>query len=48
MKLNPLFDFLYWRMGWHIEHHMFAGIPCYNLAKLHAAKSPTICPSRAP
>ncbi len=35
MKLNPLFDFLYWRMGWHIEHHMFAGIPCYNLAKLH-------------
>ena len=35
MKLNPLFDFLYWRMGWHIEHHMFAGIPCYNLEKLH-------------
>ncbi len=35
MKLNPLFDFLYWRMGWHIEHHMFAGVPCYNLAKLH-------------
>ncbi len=35
MKLNPLFDFLYWRMGWHIEHHMFAGVPCYNLGKLH-------------
>ena len=35
MKLNPLFDFLYWRMGWHIEHHMFAGVPCYNLEKLH-------------
>ena len=36
VKLNPLFDFLYWRMGWHIEHHMFAGVPCYNLHKLHA------------
>lgn len=35
MKLNPLFDFLYWRMGWHIEHHMFAGVPCYNLARIH-------------
>ena len=35
MKLNPLFDFLYWRMGWHIEHHMFAGVPCYNLEKIH-------------
>ncbi|MCY3916480.1 MAG: fatty acid desaturase [Chloroflexi bacterium] len=35
MKLNPLFDFLYWRMGWHIEHHMFACVPCYNLAKIH-------------
>ncbi|MDE2777515.1 MAG: fatty acid desaturase [Chloroflexota bacterium] len=35
VKLNPLFDFLYWRMGWHIEHHMFAGVPCYNLEKLY-------------
>ena len=35
MKLNPLFDFLYWRMGWHIEHHMFAGVPCYNLERLY-------------
>ena len=35
VKLNPLFSFLYWRMGWHIEHHMYAGVPCYNLAALH-------------
>ncbi len=35
MKLNPLFDFLYWRMSWHIEHHMFAGVPCYNLEKVY-------------
>ncbi len=37
IKLNPLGSFLYWRMNWHIEHHMFAGVPCYNLKKLHEA-----------
>ena len=35
VKLNPLFSFLYWRMNWHIEHHMYAGVPCYNLAALY-------------
>ena len=35
VKLNPLFEFLYWRMNWHIEHHMYAGVPCYNLSKLY-------------
>jgi len=35
MTLNPLAEFLYWRMNWHIEHHMYAGVPCYNLKKLH-------------
>ncbi|MEO1248252.1 MAG: fatty acid desaturase [Pseudomonadota bacterium] len=35
ITLNPLAEFLYWRMNWHIEHHMFAGVPCYNLKKLH-------------
>lgn len=24
-------------MNWHLEHHMFAGVPCYNLEKLHRA-----------
>ncbi|MFT7587705.1 MAG: fatty acid desaturase [Cellvibrionaceae bacterium] len=37
IKLNRLAEFLYWRMNWHIEHHMFAGVPCYNLKKLHQA-----------
>jgi fatty acid desaturase len=23
-------------MNWHAEHHMFAGVPCYNLKKLAA------------
>jgi fatty acid desaturase len=35
VKLNPLYAFLYWHMNWHIEHHMFAGVPCYNLKRLH-------------
>ena len=35
MTLNPLAEFLYWRMNWHTEHHMYAGVPCYNLKKLH-------------
>ena len=30
-------EFLYWRMNWHCEHHMYAGVPCYNLKKLHRA-----------
>ena len=29
--LDPFSSFLYWRMEYHIEHHMFAAIPCYNL-----------------
>ncbi|MGI9424105.1 MAG: fatty acid desaturase [Hyphomicrobiaceae bacterium] len=35
MKLHPFVAFLYWHMNWHIEHHMYAGVPCYNLGKLH-------------
>ncbi len=35
VKVNSLAEFLYWRMNWHTEHHMFAGIPCYNLKKLY-------------
>jgi fatty acid desaturase len=35
IKLDPLSEFLYWRMNWHLEHHMYAGVPCYNLKKLH-------------
>ena len=22
-------------MNWHIEHHMYAGVPCYNLSRLY-------------
>ncbi len=33
--LNPVLQFLYWHMNYHTEHHMYAGVPCYNLEKLH-------------
>jgi len=33
--LNPVLQFLYWHMNYHIEHHMFAAIPCYRLGRLH-------------
>lgn len=29
--LDPFSSLMYWRMEYHIEHHMFAAIPCYNL-----------------
>ena len=35
ITINPVAEFLYWRMNWHIEHHMYAGVPCYNLKKLY-------------
>jgi fatty acid desaturase len=35
ITLDPLSTFLYWRMNWHTEHHMYAGVPCYRLKKLH-------------
>ena len=37
ITLDPLSEFMYWRMNWHLEHHMYAGVPCYNLKKLHRA-----------
>ena len=35
MKLPRALEFLYWHMNWHIEHHMYAGVPCYHLRDLH-------------
>ena len=34
MRLPKLLEFLYWHMNWHTEHHMYAGVPCYNLPEL--------------
>jgi fatty acid desaturase len=37
MTLPLIVEFLYWRMNWHTEHHMYAGVPCYNLKQLYQA-----------
>jgi len=34
IRLPKFVEFLYWHMNWHTEHHMYAGIPCYNLPAL--------------
>ena len=34
--LNPVFQFLYFNMNYHIEHHMFPMVPYYRLPQLHA------------
>ena len=36
IRINPVLRFLYWHMNWHVEHHMYAGVPCYNLKALAA------------
>ncbi len=43
--LNPIVRFLYWHMNFHIEHHMYAAVPCYNLSRLHAAIKHDLPPS---
>jgi fatty acid desaturase len=35
--LHPLLRFCYWNMNYHIEHHMYAAVPFYNLPALHEA-----------
>ena len=35
--LNPVLSFLYCRMEYHIEHHIFPLVPCHNLKQLHEA-----------
>jgi len=36
-KLNWFCRFLYWNMNYHVEHHMYANVPFYNMEKLHDA-----------
>ena len=43
--LNPVFQFLYWHMNFHTEHHMYAAVPCYHLQKLHQAIEHDLPPS---
>ena len=34
IDLGPVLRFLYWNMNYHTEHHMYAGVPFYNLPRL--------------
>lgn len=46
--MNPVFDFLYANMNYHVEHHMFPMVPYYRLPELHElikAQSPPAYPS---
>jgi fatty acid desaturase len=35
LTLNPFLEFIMWHMNFHIEHHMYAAVPCYRLHRLH-------------
>ena len=35
--VNPFLRLIYWHMNYHIEHHMYAAVPCYHLRRLHEA-----------
>ena len=43
--VNRFVQFLYWQMNFHIEHHMYAAVPCYNLKQLHEAIKHELPPS---
>ena len=34
---GPIIQFFYWNMNYHVEHHMYAAVPFYNLPKLRKA-----------
>lgn len=38
--MNRVHRFLYWNMGYHIEHHMFPLVPYHALDKLHEVVKP--------
>ena len=33
--MNPISQFVYWNMNYHVEHHMFPMVPYHALPKLH-------------
>lgn len=35
LYLGRFLGFMYWQMNYHIEHHMYAAVPFYNLPELH-------------
>lgn len=47
ITLDPISEFLYWHMNWHLENHMFAAVPSYNLPKLHQVVADDMPKTRA-
>ncbi|CAN5442548.1 hypothetical protein BH09VER1_BH09VER1_46750 [soil metagenome] len=45
--MNPIHRYLYWNMGYHVEHHMFPLVPYHALPRLHAAVKDD-CPTPYP
>ena len=39
---GPIINFFYLNMNFHIEHHMFAAVPFYNLPKLRQVLEPDL------
>ena len=35
VRMNPVFEFLYMNMNFHVEHHMFPMVPFHSLPDLH-------------
>lgn len=33
--VHPVLQYFYWHMNYHLEHHMYAAVPCYRLGALH-------------
>lgn len=41
-RFGRVMSYLYWNMNFHIEHHMYAAVPFYNLPDLHRELSPDL------
>ena len=39
---GPVMSYLYWNMNYHVDHHMYAGVPFYNLPRLHKVLKPDL------
>jgi fatty acid desaturase len=45
IKLNPVLQFLYWNMNYHVEHHMFPNVPFHALPQLRKAIEADLAPA---
>jgi len=43
--VNPIISFFYWNMNYHVEHHMYPGVPFYNLPRLRKLMSNDLEPA---